>query len=396
MVASLVRRAPFAARSVFGVALLVAGTDQIAFQDLASMFASQPGVAERARNFAQATSFAALRTATFSLPNPLGAAILRLPIPDHFAVINASLPQTPRDLPSPATPEKSAEPTIERSRKADRLVPSSAAVRTIEARKQETAPGADGDGATADAAHLAVVDVEPSPTRADFAGTIARSIEPLPSAGATVQVAGLFFGADRAELPPLAFQHSAPSPVERLRLAALPGGRASDAVSVAPKGVVTGDEATPKSPAERLAIFGSRRGKAEKCLADAIYFESRGESERGQVAVAQVVINRVFSGFYPEDVCGTVYQNAHRYLACQFTFACEGKKLIVNDQPAWERATRIARDMLDGKLWLADVGKATHYHANWVKPDWIREMRTIQRIGVHTFYRPRAWDENAT
>jgi spore germination cell wall hydrolase CwlJ-like protein len=109
--------------------------------------------------------------------------------------------------------------------------------------------------------------------------------------------------------------------------------------------------------------------------------------------VAQVVINRVFSGFYPEDVCETVYQNAHRYLACQFTFACEGKKLIVNDQPAWARATRIARDMLDGKIWLADVGKATHYHASWVKPDWTREMRTIQRIGVHTFYRPRKWEE---
>ncbi|MEX0591601.1 MAG: cell wall hydrolase, partial [Xanthobacteraceae bacterium] len=240
---------------------------------------------------------------------------------------------------------------------------------------------------------LAVVDAEPSPSRADFAGTIARNIEPVPPAGALVRLAGLFFGADAAQLPPLAFEHIAPSPVERLRLAALPGSAIQDAVSVAPKGIVTGDEATPKSPAERLAIFGTKRAKAEKCLADAIYFESRGESERGQIAVAQVVVNRVFSGFYPEDVCGAVYQNAHRYLACQFTFACEGKKLVVNDQPAWERATRIARDMLDGKLWLADVGKATHYHAYWVKPDWIREMRTIKRIGVHTFYRPRAWEE---
>ena len=166
--------------------------------------------------------------------------------------------------------------------------------------------------------------------------------------------------------------------------------------SVALKGVVTGDEATPKSPAERLELAGKARAKAEKCLADAIYFESRGEVERGQVAVAQVVINRVFSGYYPGDVCETVYQNAHRYLACQFTFACEGEKLVVNDQPAWARATRIASDMLDGKLWLNDVGKATHYHAFWVKPRWVREMRTLQKIGVHTFYRPLKWDETDT
>jgi spore germination cell wall hydrolase CwlJ-like protein len=164
---------------------------------------------------------------------------------------------------------------------------------------------------------------------------------------------------------------------------------ADDATLVARKGVVTGDEATPKTPAERLALLGGKRAQAEKCLADAVYFESRGEPELGQIAVAQVVINRVFS----EDVCATVYQNAHRYLACQFTFACEGKKLVVNDQPAWERATRISRDMLDGKLWLTEVGKATHYHAYWVKPTWVREMRTIKRIGVHTFYRPRAWEE---
>jgi spore germination cell wall hydrolase CwlJ-like protein len=48
--------------------------------------------------------------------------------------------------------------------------------------------------------------------------------------------------------------------------------------------------------------------------------------------------------------------------------------------------------MLDGKLWLNEVGKATHYHAYWVKPSWVSEMRTIQRIGVHTFYRPRKWE----
>ncbi len=148
----------------------------------------------------------------------------------------------------------------------------------------------------------------------------------------------------------------------------------------------------PQSPAERLGLAGKPRAKAEKCLADAVYFEARGEPLKGQEAVAQVVINRVFSGFYPNDVCGVVYQNANRRLACQFTFACEGRDLSRIDEPdMWTQAKRIAKDTLDGKIWLADVGHATHYHAYWVHPSWVHEMKKMFSLGVHTFYRPRAW-----
>ena len=100
--------------------------------------------------------------------------------------------------------------------------------------------------------------------------------------------------------------------------------------------------------------------KAEKCLATAIYFEARGESVRGQIAVAQVVLNRVFSPFYPNEVCGVVYQNAERHDSCQFTFACDGIPDIVTEPDAWARAKHIARDMLDGKLWMPEVAKSTH------------------------------------
>ena len=374
---------------MFGAVILLAGTGQAAHQDLASLLANQPGVAERARAFALSNSFSTLRTATFALPNPIGIAIPRLPVPDHFAVINASLPGAFRAAPERA-PVKEEPLAVNRSGKTDRLVPSRPMSEHVGPIR--TAPVAAGESDVT----LSVVDVELYEENAKFAGTIARNIDPVPGAGSLVRLPQLFFGADAIELPPLAFEHALPSPVARLRLAALSDGAIDESASVAAKGMVTGDEATPKSPAERLGLTGKARAKAEKCLADAIYFESRGEVERGQIAVAQVVINRVFSGYYPEDVCETVYQNAHRHLACQFTFACEGKKLIVNDQPAWARATRIASDMLDGKLWLNDVGKATHYHANWVRPAWVREMRTLQRIGVHTFYRPRKWDETDT
>jgi len=389
MIAHLARRAPLAARSMFGAALLLAGTGQVAHQDLASLLVNQPGVAERARAFALSNSFSTLRTATFSLPNPLGIAIPRLPVPDHFAIINASLPSAFRAAPE-AAPAKSSPLTVHRSGKGDRLVPTpvmpAGHVDPVRAGPAARTVSREDTG-------LSVVDVEPYNEGAGFAGTIARNIDPVPGAGSLVRLPRLFFGADPIELPPLAFEHSPPSPVARLQLASLSGSAIDASTSVAPKGIVTGDGATPKSPAEHLGLSGRTRAKAEKCLADAVYFESRSEVERGQIAVAQVVVNRVFSGYYPEDVCETVYQNAHRHLACQFTFACEGKKLVVNDQPAWTRATRIARDMLDGKLWLNDVGKATHYHANWVKPAWVREMRTLQRIGVHTFYRPRKWEE---
>ncbi|WP_238120145.1 MULTISPECIES: cell wall hydrolase [unclassified Xanthobacter] len=199
------------------------------------------------------------------------------------------------------------------------------------------------------------------------------------------------FGSDPKLFPPLAFQYHAladqgfvPAPLQP--------------PAEAPALTTAGNaEQSPErdgiwpSPAQRLGLEGPPLARAQKCLAEAIYFESRGEPKRGQIAVAQVVVNRVFSGYYPADVCGTVYQNAHRHLACQFTFACDNVKDVIREPDMWVQAKEIAADMLDGKLWLDSVGRATHYHAYWVHPRWVREMRKLDRIGVHTFYRPRRW-----
>jgi spore germination cell wall hydrolase CwlJ-like protein len=175
-----------------------------------------------------------------------------------------------------------------------------------------------------------------------------------------------------------------------------PGAKPSDAgESVAAKGEVTGPGRRPKTPAERLGLDAKHRAKSEKCLAEAVYFESRGEPKRGQIAVAQVVMNRVFSGFYPTNVCGVVYQNANRKLACQFTFACDGIPDVVTEPDMWKQAKGIAHDMLDGKLWLPEIGHSTHYHAYWVHPSWVNEMKKLYKIGVHSFYRPRAWGDGS-
>jgi len=116
---------------------------------------------------------------------------------------------------------------------------------------------------------------------------------------------------------------------------------------------------------------------------------------RGQMAVAQVVMNRVFSGKYPDTVCGAVYQNKHRHLACQFTFACDNNADVIRETEMWERAKKISKAMLDGQIWLPEVGKSTHYHAYWVRPSWVAEMKKMYKTGVHTFYRPRAWGDGS-
>lgn len=130
-------------------------------------------------------------------------------------------------------------------------------------------------------------------------------------------------------------------------------------------------------------------GKEERCLAEAVYFEARSEPEDGQAAVAQVVLNRVKSGLYPSSICGVVYQNRNRHLACQFSFACEGRALRVNEPEAWETAKRIANDVLDGKTYVAEVGGATHYHADYVRPYWAKRLKKMDVIGRHIFYKLR-------
>jgi hypothetical protein len=153
--------------------------------------------------------------------------------------------------------------------------------------------------------------------------------------------------------------------------------------------------APPMSPADRLNLKDKEYARAERCLANAIYFEARSEPIRGQMAVAQVVLNRVFSGFYPNDICGVVYQNANRHLACQFTFACDGKRKAITERGSWAVANRIARQTLDGQIYVPEVGKSTHYHAAYVHPYWAHEMKRLVRFGLHSFYRPYAWGNGA-
>jgi len=123
------------------------------------------------------------------------------------------------------------------------------------------------------------------------------------------------------------------------------------------------------------------------CLAQAVYFEARGESYRGQVAVAQVVMNRLAHPLYPKTICNVVFQDAGHRDACQFSFACDGRPEVVDEPKPWAQAKEIAEKVADGELYLPEVGAATHYHATYVYPDWAPRLKRVTKIGMHIFYK---------
>ncbi|MER9441806.1 cell wall hydrolase [Mesorhizobium sp. M0045] len=125
----------------------------------------------------------------------------------------------------------------------------------------------------------------------------------------------------------------------------------------------------------------------QACLANGIYFEARGESVRGQAAVAQVILNRVRNPAYPNSICGVVYQNDNWFNRCQFSFACDGRKKRIDNPAAYKTAQDVAMAVTAGKIFIPEVGSSTHYYANYVHPGWARTMQKMTRIGLHIFYR---------
>lgn len=123
-----------------------------------------------------------------------------------------------------------------------------------------------------------------------------------------------------------------------------------------------------------------------QCLAEALYFEARGESIKGQFAVAEVIMNRVASSRYPDTVCGVVHQGTGRKYQCQFTYTCDGYAEVINERKAYERVSKIAKLMVNGGPRNLTAG-ATHYHTTAVNPRWARKFPRTATIGVHHFYR---------
>ena len=134
--------------------------------------------------------------------------------------------------------------------------------------------------------------------------------------------------------------------------------------------------------------------RALDCLTKAVYYEAGNQSDDGQRAVAQVVLNRVRDRAFPSSVCGVVYQGSQRSTGCQFTFTCDGSLGRRPSEAGWIRARAVASSALAGSVY-APVGSATFYHANYVSPWWANSMDKVATVGAHIFYRWRGGMENA-
>jgi spore germination cell wall hydrolase CwlJ-like protein len=435
---SVMRNHPKGAQfASFGIGLCVFALmpTEIGYQDIASLLARQPGVAERWQKRVYSPA-ASIQLATYSFGRPIGtstpeSASSQLASLDNQGLdVTGSVPRNPA-LQVPPRYQASDFPTVDRTLKGDRLLLQSAPSES--AAPADKAPPLDDPAAsrnfvagakTAAAPPAGPASLDPELQAALSAPPLAQydtsmsleapkiapeALEPSHD-GFNVKTANLFFGnsslggslgnierwqpGEEPTIvlpdPDLKVMAALPPPIEEVAKAIDSGE------SIAPKGEVNADNQRAKTPAERLGLFDDKaRGKSEKCLAEAVYFEARGEAVRGQIAVAQVVLNRAFSGYYPTTVCGVVYQNKYRHLACQFTFACDNNPDVIREPDMWERAKKIATAMLDGQVWLPEVGKSTHYHAYWVRPSWVNEMKKTYKFGVHTFYRPKAWGDGS-
>jgi spore germination cell wall hydrolase CwlJ-like protein len=418
---------------------------EIGYQDVASRLAQQPGVAERWHKHV----FSAVDTihvAAYSFNWPIGTAAPQPPTYQRAsfnqgADITGSLPRN-QVIQTPPRYQASDFPRVDRTLKGDRLIVAPPAPEAAAPAREDPAASSPivAGAKTAEGAAPAVrtpldpelaealnapplpqydvslsLEAQPLQDSKSSSATDAATFESSPSReGFSVKTASLFFGSQSLGAPLETIERWQPGeePVIVMRetrvdpdmkvMASLPAttDEASRAIesgeSIVPKGEVNSDDQRERTPAVRLGLLDEKsRAKSEKCLAEAVYFEARGEAVRGQMAVAQVVLNRAFSGFYPTTVCGVVYQNKHRHFACQFTFACDNVADVVREPDMWDRAKRIAKAMLDGQIWLPEVGKSTHYHAYWVHPSWVSEMKKMYKFGVHTFYRPRAWGDGS-
>lgn len=122
------------------------------------------------------------------------------------------------------------------------------------------------------------------------------------------------------------------------------------------------------------------------CLAEAIYFESRGESRDSQVAVAHVVLNRAAHSSFPNRVCGVIRQGEELGKdRCQFHWRCDDKPDVPSEYAAWQDAQSLADEVLSGSVPDPTRG-ALFFHAAHVTPQWASRLRRTAFIGSHIYY----------
>lgn len=131
---------------------------------------------------------------------------------------------------------------------------------------------------------------------------------------------------------------------------------------------------------------GARTMEAEHhCLALALYWEARGESRSGMVAVGWTIFNRAQSSEFPATLCGVIYQGGERK-GCQFSWWCDGKSDRPRDRDSWIRARVLAAELLTNPP-PDPTGNALFYHSTSIRTPWKRKRTRTATIGNHIFYR---------
>lgn len=139
-----------------------------------------------------------------------------------------------------------------------------------------------------------------------------------------------------------------------------------------------------RAPPYRFRGGPAEREQATECLATAALYEA-GDDAEGRRAVIQVILNRARAPGFPRTICGVVYQGYARTTGCQFSFTCDGSFDRRPVHLGWSSARRAARRALEGRV-FAEVGGATHYHADWMVPYWRDSLTKVAQIGTHLFY----------
>ena len=123
------------------------------------------------------------------------------------------------------------------------------------------------------------------------------------------------------------------------------------------------------------------------CLVEAIYFEGRSESRTGQLAIANVILERVRQDYYPDTICEVVHEwkGYPRLNTCSFSYFCDGKKEIMYEKQAHTIAADIATLAIEGAV-VENVWRATHYHTRHINPYWVEDMFLVGTVGAHLFY----------
>jgi spore germination cell wall hydrolase CwlJ-like protein len=348
---------------------LALSTQKIAYQDAVSLIAQEiaPGdrwqvrliVGPQDPSLAKAGNKADGGFAVAALAGPTVAREGRIvAVPDVDPIVTGAIPR-------PVV----AYDSINRANKADLLI------------ERQRPPTGFNAGLIHTVALFAPADFEPNLPRTAFilpmpANTAVADAPPAktPKGGKTVET---------AKVEPVALAYAGPADEETT------SEEPFEAVIAKPGSVVLDPKVKATHAWLNNPIPKTAYSKTEmKCLAEAIYFEARGEPEQGRIAVAQVVLNRLKNPAYPNTVCGVVYQNKNKRHRCQFSFACDGIRDRITNKSAWVEAQALAKRVMDDDrhLYIADVGASTHYHATYVKPRWARKMTKKDKIGRHIFY----------